>query len=464
MALTPRQRTYVTYPTLDAGTMQTMRRSESDSFFRVLHRFIVDSLELSDALADALKVQGYPTAQWRMATGGHRHETAPSMQVAQLAFTPSPNAALEELFLAAQAKQWGAGLDPVATSADYWCPMNGDADFGTRANADARIGAAAIADLRGNDVNVVLVDRGLDMTRLPPGSFGGGWAFTPGPSGGWTFTPGPFTPPGPTVQPGSARGEDAEHGLMMARNILALAPDIRLYDLPIIPPRILNIPMFVASAHAAFLQVQSDIAWLRTLPGRDGPWVIVNSWALFDRRSDLLSGTGSFGADPNHPFRAAVQGLTADGADVVFVAGNCGQYCPDDRCGPRDVGPGYSITGANAYPEVLTVGAVRVDGLPLGYSSQGPGLIASAKPDLCAPSNFTETSDPGLLSTGTSAACAVAAGVVAALRTRTATSTPAATPAAIIAALRAGAGGAICDPQFGFGTINAAATRTILGV
>jgi hypothetical protein len=156
MALTPRQRTYVTYPTLDAGTMQSitqsMRSSERDSFFRVLNRFIVESLELPDALADALKVHGYPTAQWQMATGGHRRETALSMQVVQLAFTPSPDAALEQLFSAAQAKQWGAGLDPVATSADFWCPTNGDADFGTRANADARIGAAAIADLCGNDV------------------------------------------------------------------------------------------------------------------------------------------------------------------------------------------------------------------------------------------------------------------------------------------------------------------------
>jgi hypothetical protein len=245
---------------------------------------------------------------------------------------------------------------------------------------------------------------------------------------------------------------------MLARNILALAPEARLFDLPIIPPDILRIPLFIASAHGAFAQMAGDIAWLRSQPGASGPWVVVNAWALFDRRSDL-PGTGGVGSDGSHPFHTAVQAVTATGSDVVFVAGNCGQYCPDDRCGPSDIGPGYSISGPNAYAEVLTVGAVRVDGLALGYSSQGPGLIAANKPDVCAPSNFTETFDSGQISSGTSAACAVAAGVVAALRTSATV-----TPAAMILALRQGAGGASCDPQFGFGTLDAAATRVILGI
>ena len=401
------------------------------------HRFIVDLLELSDALADALKVQGYPTAQWRMATGGHRHETAPSMQVAQLAFTPSPNAALEELFLAAQAKQWGAGLDPVATSADYWCPMNGDADFGTRANADARIGAAAIADLRGNDVNVVLVDRGLDMTRLPPGSFGGGWAFTPGPSGGSTLHARPVHPAGSDcpARQRTRRGRGAR--ATTARNILALAghPPVRLADHSAAHPEHPDVRCIGARSVLAGAE-RYRLAAHAARPGRSVGYRQL--LALFDRRSDLLSGTGSFGADPNHPFRAAVQGLMADGADVVFVAGNCGQYCPDDRCGPRDVGPGYSIHRGKCLPGGAHCRggsggwvAARLFLARTGTDRVGQtGSVRAQQFHRDVRSRSAQHRDIGGLRGGVPR-------VVAALRTRTATSTSAATPAAMITALRA---------------------------
>jgi len=67
---------------------------------------------------------------------------------------------------------------------------------------------------------------------------------------------------------------------------------------------------------------------------------------------------------------------------------------------------------------VLTTGAVRTDGRWSGYSSQGigqPGL-SRWKPDLCAPSDFAEDGDAYMGNGGTSAACALTAGVVAALR------------------------------------------------
>jgi hypothetical protein len=54
----------------------------------------------------------------------------------------------------------------------------------------------------------------------------------------------------------------------------------------------------------------------------------------------------------------------------------------------------------------------------VGYSSQGPGqeLLGCKKPDFCAPSLFRETTDAHVHNTGTSAACGLTAGVVAALR------------------------------------------------
>ncbi|MBV1797142.1 S8 family serine peptidase [Siccirubricoccus sp. G192] len=143
-----------------------------------------------------------------------------------------------------------------------------------------------------------------------------------------------------------------------------------------------------------------------------------------------------------HPLNWRIWRHDQSGFDVVFAAGNCGGFCPKSRCGPDDRGPGRSVHGPNARPEVLTVGAVRVDGTWLGYSSQGPGprpeppeqagyaspsqdhppqgpeaaRLAHDKPDLCAPSQFADDEDAAGANTGTSAACGIAAGAVAALR------------------------------------------------
>jgi subtilisin family serine protease len=142
----------------------------------------------------------------------------------------------------------------------------------------------------------------------------------------------------------------------------------------------------------------------------------VNSWSTFNRASEFPA--GDYSNNPNHLFNLKVTEAVEAGVDVVFAAGNCGQFCPDPRCGRNDRGPGSSIFGANSHPRVLTVGAVRSDGLWVGYSSQGEGQpnLAKEKPDLCAASEFHETDDAGMIATGTSAATALAAGVIAVLR------------------------------------------------
>src|SRR5205823_643362 len=117
----------------------------------------------------------------------------------------------------------------------------------------------------------------------------------------------------------------------------------------------------------------------------------------------------NYSANREHPLNIIV-GQAASEHDVVFAAGNCGQFGPMARCGVHDVGPGHSILGANSHPDVLTVGAVRTDGLWLGYSSQGPGALYPDKPDLCAASQFSDNEDAYAGNTGTSAACALAAG------------------------------------------------------
>ena len=143
-----------------------------------------------------------------------------------------------------------------------------------------------------------------------------------------------------------------------------------------------------------------------------------NSWAVFD-----LSTQGNFppfyGNDPGHPLNQVVALLPSLGiADVVFAAGNCGQFCPDPRCGAAQIGPARSIYGVAALKDVLTVAAVRSDEIWLGYSSQGPSDLnfASTKPDLCAPSQFAAADDWDRSFTGTSTACALTTGAVAARR------------------------------------------------
>jgi subtilisin family serine protease len=145
--------------------------------------------------------------------------------------------------------------------------------------------------------------------------------------------------------------------------------------------------------------------------------------------------------------------------DMVFAAGNCGQFCPSRLCGTDDVGPGHSIIGANSHPDVLTVGAVRADGIWLGYSSQGPGALCKEKPDICAASQFREDDDATTTNTGTSAACAIAAGIVATLRSqfRSKALAPATLKRILIDTATARPAGASCDNQIGNGIINAAA-------
>jgi Subtilase family len=330
------------------------------------------------------------------------------------------------------------GADPAFAPMQFWAPGEGGQSlFATRAEAEAlmRIDYLRRKGRRGRGVNVVVVDQGLTESRLP--NFGGRWYSAPPPQGGW----------------GSAHGDGIAH------NILAIAPEAMIYDLPLIPPAIADIPRFVSDAQAAFETVRHDIDALRTRHGVRGPWVIVNAWGLFDRRTE--SPFERYSDNARHPFNVEVAQFDAQGIDVVFAAGNCGQFCPHPRCGHGDRGPGNSILGANALPTVLTVGAVACHQLWLGYSSQGPGPgdLAVEKPDLCAPSQFHEPADARSGNTGTSTASALAAGVVAALRSKW--DSRAVSPETLRGYLRGGArrpdGRAAPDRRLGYGIIDARA-------
>jgi hypothetical protein len=207
----------------------------------------------------------------------------------------------------------------------------------------------------------------------------------------------------------------------LVRNIVDAAPDATFYDVPLIPIRISDVTAFIGTALHVFNQLKQLIEFLRqfSVATWNGPWVLVNAWSIFDRSTEVP--LGDYTENPNHPLNVVVDAMVNDALDIVFAAGNCGQFCPVRRCGELDVGPGSSIFGANSHRRVLSVGAVRTDARWLGSSSQGPGqrLLSRWKPDLCAPSYFREVGDaflgnldepfvgdtgsPYIASTGTSA-------------------------------------------------------------
>lgn len=348
------------------------------------------------------------------------------------------------------------GTDIGFDTADHWCPGPASLSmFGHRADARRTIRADALRQrgLLRRHVNVVIIDEGLDRKTIPPGNWGGGL--------NW------FRNPENNVIVGSA--SRTSHGMMIARSILDLAPEAVLYDVPLIPERIGSIDDFFAgssSAQAVLQVILDEIDARRHHPRWAGPWVFVNAWAIFDRATEHPPGNYTEnGADDGHPFvNKVIDMVGARKFDVIFAAGNCGAFCPSGRCGALDRGPGHSIWGANALPDAITTGAVLADETWAGYSSQGPGPavngLAHDKPDLCAPSDFCETYDAAVRNSGTSTACAVAAGVVAALRSNSAWSQAAVPPSILKEALTSSARlthGPGWNGRLGYGILDAGA-------
>jgi len=331
------------------------------------------------------------------------------------------------------------GTDLPIHITDFWNPAESiDPIFSTRKVAHQLMNISE-EEKPGIGANVVIVDQGLnqDYIRHLGGDFMGGWHLVGAP------------------QPGNY---DLGHGSMLARNILKVAPEAKIYDLPVVPDNINDSEKFLSTVHAAFNQVLKTIDHLEKNGEEQArrPWVFVNAWATYNTGGEQPSGDYTTGVD--HKFNRLITDM-AKRFDLVFAAGNCGQFCPSRRCGANDVGPGNSILGANSHPDVLTVGAVRADGIWLGYSSQGPGALSEKKPDLCAASQFCEDDDAAAVNTGTSAACAIAAGVVAALRSRCRTKdvSPAELKEILVKTTTATPTSGAWDNQIGHGIINAAA-------
>ena len=354
------------------------------------------------------------------------------------------------------------GVDAPISLAEYGGRRNirpGPPSFDRR-RAEALIEADAIRTFAAcgeQTVNVVIVDGGLDEGYLRSIGYEKGVKPIPNLTGAKTQT---------HVQ------ESRRHANAVARSILSIAPEVTLVDAPLLPDRIENTGLFAWRVIELVLRLSSLIN-----AHRDEAWVVVCAWGLLDRKYDRPLGT--YADDRRHPLSVMFEYLVSKDVDVVFSAGNSGLFWPDGSSGPTDRGPFQSIMGSNGLSSVLTVGAVDAIGQWIGESSQGPepvGLRSPVygfeprKPDVCAPSWFREDDNRHAAFTGTSGACAVAAGVVAGVRRRLPSS--ALSPAGLIDEIRATArregytGGSDratpAEWRFGSGIIDCAALAAAL--
>lgn len=260
-----------------------------------------------------------------------------------------------------------------------------------------------------------------------------------------------LVPSGVATLPGA---HPVHHGTMCAFDAGIAAPAAVLVDHAVLLSPHPTRPSMVGLLSDAVRSYGALLRLARSLPARYHSLVVTNSWGMFAPGSDFPVGhPGNYSDNAAHPFNVIVTSLVAAGADVLFAAGNCGRECPDSRC---QFGNEPPICGANSHPSVICLAGIDVNNGRVGYSSQGPGRLFADKPDISSYTHFTGSRvfDPDPDS-GTSAACPVAAGVVAAIRSRMPSHQM--TPAqlkSVIFQTATDLGTAGYDYDFGWGTVD----------
>ncbi|MBE0615078.1 MAG: S8 family serine peptidase [Burkholderiales bacterium] len=351
--------------------------------------------------------------------------------------------------------QYAQPIAGFATTCGNTPPVGDDNFVRSRLN----VGALAGKNLDGMGVAIAIMDTGINLAHLNA-RLGAGVRLDAQNS---------WSPQGGLVSPGKY---PVNHGTMCAYDALIAAPKATLFDYPILgvqAPGGGQMSGSIGVALIAFSHLMANWA-VAFAPGGASKYkalIVNNSWGMFHPSWDLPVGhPGRYCDNPNHPFNLVV-GVLARSADILFAAGNCGDVCADSRCNNRTTG---TIMGANAHADVLTVAGCDVNNRRVGYSSQGPSIqgMPQQKPDLATYTHFkgSEAFGAGTPDSGTSAACPVAAGCVAALRTRL---DPRTTPSAnLFAQLRASAQSAGGTPgwngDYGYGILDPLAAAGALGL
>lgn len=282
------------------------------------------------------------------------------------------------------------------------CP--GSAPLGTDADVERLLCAATMRSngMDGSGVLVAIVDTGVNMAYL--NSKGKNPTFDAVRS--WT--------PNPAITPGSA---PVGHGTMCAFDVCIAAPKCTILDIALLTTTASG-PTVMSGILSDAIRAYSHLLLLLNAPRRPGEsrsLVVNNSWGMFHPSWDFPVGhPGNYSDNPGHPFNRIVATLERAGADILFAAGNCGADCPDGRCQGVTT---RAIYGANSSSFVTCVAGVDTTKKRVGYSAIGPGRLTANKPDI---SGYTHFRGSGVYAAdgGTSAACPVVTGVVAAIRSR----------------------------------------------
>jgi hypothetical protein len=312
--------------------------------------------------------------------------------------------------------------------------------------------------LTGDRVAIAVMDTGINLAFLTSAL---GWTPALDAANSWNA-------PGATNAAGSY---PVDHGTMCAFDALIAAPKATLLDFPILSlagSGGSTMSGVLSAALLAYAQVLSS--WAVTKTGSDLSQyvavVLTNSWGVFHPSWDFPAGhPGRYIDNPNHPFNLLVGTVVGAGVDVIFAAGNCGADCPDSRCQGRTT---ETIMGASAHTDVLTIAGCDTTGARVGYSSQGPSIAGmyQEKPDVTAYTHFlgSQAFGAGTPDSGTSAACPVTAGCVAAIRTKMASGINSNTVFGALRAHTGASGTAGWNADYGFGIINPVAAATSLNL
>ncbi|MEO7690194.1 MAG: S8/S53 family peptidase, partial [Sphingomonas sp.] len=298
------------------------------------------------------------------------------------------------------------GAAPVGTSADVATLLNTQ-ELWNRG-------------LNGANVAIGIVDSGINLPHLT-----NVLGFTPSLDAANSWTP---------TGAGFAAGNyPVDHGTMCAFDVLIAAPGATLIDVPVLSnPSAAGGSVMAGFLSAAVLAYTTLYAsWNSGIGSGDlsqySALVLSNSWGIFHPSWDFPAGhPGRYCDNPNHPFNILLETMSRGGIDVLFAAGNCGADCPDTRCQNRSI---EAIMGASASVDALSIAGCDINNERVGYSSQGPSIAGmyQMKPDFTSYTHFlgSQAFGANVPDSGTSAACPVAAGCMAALRTKISPRTPA---------------------------------------